>query len=278
MRKIDEAQTIKLSYSKRIRRPDYYDLNPFINTSDPKNISTGNPYLKPQIGNRFELSYSYDMNSVGYLMATAFYRTSKDDIQPYIVYYPELAIGDTTYTGVNMSTRENIGLEKNLGLSLYGHIHVTEQFDVRSNVFLFERHTINQVDAGPDANSFNYHLNMNLSYKFAKSLAGEFFGDFNSPRNELQGHYPSYTSYSFAFRKQFWNKKGSIALTASNPFSNYLNQKTELYGSDFTMSSVRKIPYRSFGINFTWKFGKLEFKNPKEDVPDTNTVSAGRDS
>jgi outer membrane receptor protein involved in Fe transport len=278
MRKINDAQNIRFSYSKRIRRPDYYDLNPFINTSDPKNISTGNPYLKPQIGNRFELSYSYDLNSAGYLMATAFYRTSKDDIQPYIVYYPELVIGDTTYTGVNMSTRQNIGLEKDAGLSLYGHIHVTEQFDVRSNVFLFHRHTINGLDAGPDATSFNYRLNMNLSYRFGKSFAGEFFGNFNSPRNELHGRYPSFTSYSFAFRKQFWNKKGSIALTASNPFNNYVNQRTELYGSDFTMSSLRKIPYRSFGINFTWKFGKLDFKNSKEDAPDVNSVPTGTDS
>lgn len=278
LRKINDAQTLKFSYSKRIRRPDYYDLNPFINTSDPKNISTGNPYLKPQIGNRYELSYSYDMNSVGYLMASAFYRTSNDDIQPYIVYYPELTIGDTTYSSVNMNTRQNIGLEKDAGLSLYGHIHVTQQFDFRTNVFLFQRHTINGLDKGLDANSFNYRLNMNLSYQIAKSLAGEFFGNFNSPRNELQGRYPSFTSYSFAFRKQFWNKKGSIALTATNPFSNYVNEKTELYGPDFTISSLRKIPYRSFGINFTWKFGKLDFKNSKEDAPENNSPARGNDS
>jgi hypothetical protein len=145
-------------------------------------------------------------------------------------------------------------------------------------VFLFQRHTINGLDDGPDANSFNYRLNMNLSYQFAKSFAGEFFGNFNSPRNELQGRYPSFTSYSFAFRKQFWNKKGSIALTASNPFNNYVNQKTELYGTDFTMSSIRKIPYRSFGINFTWKFGKLDFKNSKEDDPDINSGTSGANS
>jgi len=278
LRKINEDQSLKFSYSKRIRRPDYYDLNPFINTSDPKNISTGNPYLKPQIGNRFELSYDYNLNTVGFLMVSAFYRTSKDDIQPYIVYYPELTVGDTTYTSVSMNTRQNIGLEKDAGLSLYGHIHVTPQFDCRTNVFLFQRHTINALDQGLDAKSFNYRLNMNLSYRFAESLAGEFFGNFNSPRNELQGRYPSFTSYSFALRKQFWNKKGSIALTASNPFSNYVNQRTELFGPDFTMSSIRKIPYRSFGINFTWKFGKLDFKNSKDDAPEENSPAAGRDS
>ncbi|WP_410501100.1 outer membrane beta-barrel protein [Flavobacterium pectinovorum] len=49
---------MKFAYSYRIERPDYEELNPFFNISDPHNISTGNPFLKPEIGNRFELGYS----------------------------------------------------------------------------------------------------------------------------------------------------------------------------------------------------------------------------
>jgi len=67
-----------------------------------------------------------------------------------------------------------------------------------------------------------------------------------------------------AIRKQFWNKNGSIALTANNPFNKYVNQQTSLFGPGFNVTSIRKIPFRSFGINFTWKFGKLEFKKEKE--------------
>ncbi len=47
-KKLGEHQTLKLSYSKRIERPDYRDLNPFVNTSDPKNVTAGNPYLHGQ--------------------------------------------------------------------------------------------------------------------------------------------------------------------------------------------------------------------------------------
>ncbi|TPG44115.1 TonB-dependent receptor [Flavobacterium pectinovorum] len=56
--KFSEDQSIKFAYSYRIERPDYEELNPFFNISDPHNISTGNPFLKPEIGNRFELGYS----------------------------------------------------------------------------------------------------------------------------------------------------------------------------------------------------------------------------
>jgi hypothetical protein len=73
-------------------------------------------------------------------------------------------------------------------------------------------------------------------------------------------------------RKQFWNKKGRIAFTVTNPIGQYVNQETAVAGSNFTLNSLRQIPYRSFGINLTWKFGKLEFKKDKEEekeVPNT---------
>ena len=264
-KKLTDDQTLKLSFSKRIERPDYMDLNPFINTSDPKNITTGNPYLKPEIGYRFEFSYNHNFEKIGSVMATAFYRINDNDIQPYIVFYPEYTVGDTTYTNVSVSTRQNIGTEKNMGLNLFADVHITPKLTLRSNLIFFYRHTINTIDPGYNSNSFNYRLNMNAAYQFSPTLAAEFFGNFNSPRHEAQGTYPSFITYSFAMRKQLWNKKGSIALTAINPFNQYVNQRTTIYGSNFTTNSLRQIPFRSIGINFTWKFGKLEFKKEKEE-------------
>ncbi len=272
---LNDHQTLKLSYSKRIERPDYEDLNPFINTADPKNITAGNPFLKPEIGNRVELSYNHDYGNAGSFMITAFYRTSKDDIQPYTAVYPELAIGDTVYTNVSVSTRENIGREHNMGVSLFGNIRATDKFNLRTNLSLFKRHIINDIDSGSDAHSFNYRINLNATYQFTKSLSAEFFGNFNSPRNELQGKYPSFTFYTFAARKQLWNKKASIAFTASNFLSEYLKLPTVLYGTNFTTNNVRQVPIRSFGINFTYKFGKLEFKKDKDDNKDTGTPDEG---
>jgi ferric enterobactin receptor len=273
LKKLENGQTFKLSYTKRIQRPDYRDLNPFVNTTDPKNITEGNPYLQPEIGNRFELSYNRDLAVLGSFMITAFYRTSDHDIQPYIVYYPTYTVGDTTYTDVAVSKAENIGLEENLGMILFSDLHFSNKLNIRTNLMFFERHTINALDPGYNSNSFNYRINMNLSYLFTPTLAGEFFGNFNSARNEVQGKYPSFTSYSMAIRKQFWNKKGSLALTAINPLSNYVNQKTEVFGPNFSEDALRKIPFRSIALNFTWKFGKLEFKPDKEENPGNSNLA-----
>lgn len=270
LRRLTDKQTLKLSYSRRIERPDYGDLNPYINTSDPKNIAAGNPYLKPETGNRYELSYNRDMDKAGSFAASIFFRENHNDIQPFIVYYPSLKIGDSIYTNVSVSTRENIGLEKNAGASLFGDIHFSDKLNIRTNLFFFYRHTINAIDKGYNSHSFNYRFNMNANYQFSKTLVAEFFGNFNSSRHEAQGRYPSFTSYNLALRKQFWNKKGSLAFTAIDPFNKYLSFKTNLFGPNFNIVSIRKVPFRSFGLNFTWKFGKLVFKN-KEESNSENT-------
>ena len=268
-RKLSETALLKISYSKRIERPDYGDLNPYINTSDPKNLSTGNPYLKPEIGQRAELAYSNDIKKIGTILVSLFYRINDHDIQPFIVYYPLYQVGDSTYTNVAVSTRENIGRENNMGVNVFGDIKIVSKFSLRTNLFFFYRHTINVIDAGYNYNSFNYRVNMNASYQFSPTLAAEGFGNFNSARHEAQGRYPSFTTYSLAIRKQIWKKKGSIALNATNPFSKYVTQRTELFGPDFNISGYRQIPFRSIGINFTWKFGKLEFKKDKEKPNDS---------
>jgi len=265
-RKLNDKETIKLGYSKRIERPDYEELNPFINTSDPNNISMGNPHLKPEISHRIELSYSRNLSNGSSIMATLFHRINKNDIQPFVVYYPSLIIGDSTYYNVYVTSRQNIGTERNTGMNLFGDFHTSDRISVRSNLFFFYRNTRNEVDTGYDSQSFNYRFNVNLTYQLSTTWLGEFFGNFNSPRHEAQGKYPSFISYTLAIRKKFWNRKASFALTATNFLTEYVKQKTELTGPGFVAETIRNVPFRSFGINFTWKFGRLEFKKDNEEV------------
>jgi outer membrane receptor protein involved in Fe transport len=259
----NNGQNLKISYSRRIQRPEYRSLNPYVNASDPKNLSTGNPYLLPEQGNRVELGYMKSFEKGGSVNTSLFYRRSAQDIQPYVVYYPSYKVGDSVYTNVSVTTQANIGVESNYGLSMYGSVPLTPKLNVRTNLFLFYRHILNTIVPG-SVTSFNYRINMNVSYQFDNNFIAEAFGDFNSPRNEVQGKYPSFTSYNIAFRKQFWHKKASVGFTTTNPFNKYVNQPTEVSGQGFVLNSFRKVPYRSFGISFTWKFGKLEFKKEPE--------------
>ncbi len=257
--------TLKISYTKRIQRPDYRSLNPYINASDPKNVTTGNPYLKPEIGDLYELGYAKPFEKGGSLNMVLFYRKSSNDIQPYIVYYPTYKIGDSVYQNVSVNTQQNIGVENNYGLNLYGSVPFTKKLNVRTNLSFFYRHIVNAIVVGSTTSSFNYRINMNATYQLNDNFVMEAFGNFNSPRNEVQGRFPSFTSYNFAFRKQLWHKKGSVGFTTTNPFNKYVGQTTAVTGQGFVLNSTRDLPFRSFGISFMLKFGKLEFKKEKEE-------------
>ncbi|TDX01316.1 TonB-dependent receptor domain-containing protein [Dinghuibacter silviterrae] len=269
-------QTLKLGYSKRIERPGYRSLNPYVNASDPKNLTRGNPFLQPEIGNNFDLTYSKSFTSGGELNVALFYRRSDHDIQPFIVYYPSFVLGDSTYTDVSVSTPENVGSENNYGVNIFGSAPITKKLNLRSNISSFYRYITTGTLGGEAIRSFNYRININATYQVAPTLVMEFFGNFNSARNEIQGRYPSFISYNFAARKQFWNKKASIAITTTNPFEKYVNQATVVSGSNFTLNSLRQVPYRSFGLNFTYKFGKLEFKKDKEQNQDNGGQDLGQ--
>lgn len=262
--KLDETQSIKFSYSYRIERPDYGDLNPFFNISDPHNISTGNPLLKPEIGHNYELGYSKTFKGGANIYFAGFYRYNTNDIQSLTTYYDVLNVNGTNYSDVSLTQRFNLGSQKSLGANIYGSVPLTKKLNLRSNIQIGER--TNSTPGLATVSGFSYRVNSNVSYQFANNLTAEVFGNYNSSQKNIQSTRPVFYFYNLAVRKQFLNKNASIGLTAANPFNGYVNQKLITYGSNFDQTSLRQIPLRSFGISLSYKFGKLEFKkSPKED-------------
>jgi ferric enterobactin receptor len=266
--KINESQTIKLSYTYRIERPDYGDLNPFYNISDPHNISTGNPNLKPEIGHNYELGYNNTFKKGANVYIGAFYRHNTNDIQPYSTPFDTLTIGGHEYTNVFLNRRDNIGTETTTGLNLFVSIPVTDKFSLRSNMMFADRITTNP--GNPDVSGFTYRINLNATYQFPHNLTAEIFGNYNSSQRTIQGTRPAFAFYNLAIRKQLLNKKLSLGLTASDPFNQYINQRSTTTGPGFDQTNLRQVPFRSFGITLNYRFGKLEFKKDKDKDENNN--------
>ena len=260
--KLDETQSIKAVYSFRIERPDYGDLNPYYNISDPHNVSTGNPELRPEQGRRYELGYNKTFGNGGSLFVSANYRYNSDDIQTLATYYPVLDINGTNYTDVTLTQRYNIGSQTSIGGNIFGSVNLTQALSLRTNIQLGER--TNQSPGLATVSGFAFRGNLNASYKFGHDLIGEIFGNYNSSQKNIQGTRPAFGFYTLALRKDLFHKKASIGLTATNPFTKYVDQRSTLFGSNFNQSGLRRVPYQSFGITFGYKFGKLEFKKEKE--------------
>lgn len=263
LHKLKNNQTIKFAYAYRLERPDFRDLNPFMNLGDPHNIITGNPSLQPEIGHNYQLTYSRIFEKGASIDIVFNFQKNSPDIKPYISYYPSYKIGDSLYTDVTVTTRANIAAELRPGINLSLSLPVNKKLNIRTNIIVFNRHLKNIYDTPPVTNGFALRANMNIACQFTPSFAAEIFGNYNSGM-KWQGRRPSAFSYTIAVRKQFKNNKGSMGFIAVNPFNKYISQRTLQQANGFTTDIFQQLPYRSFGISFTYKFGKLKFSKPKE--------------
>jgi ferric enterobactin receptor len=261
----NKGQSLKLAYGKRIERPEYRDLNPFINLSDPYNITTGNLLLRPEIGNNFELGYSNTFKKGGNIYISLIERINTSDIKSVTTFYPAYLIGDSTYTNVSVNNRQNIGEEYNTGISASGSYPITTKLNMRGNLMVMHRYTVNNTGIGDQSSGLRVRFNMNATYQLNKDLVFELFGFYSSATQNIQGKTPQFFIYNFALRKLFWDKKASFGFTATNPFNKYVRQLSTISAESYTSTNIRMMPLRSFGISFMYKFGKLEFSKKKEE-------------
>lgn len=261
----DKNRSLKLAYSKRIERPEYRELNPFINLSDPYNISTGNLLLKPEIGNNFELGYNTSFKKGGNLYMALIERINTYDKKQMTTFYPSYLIGDSIYSNVSVTTNQNIGEEYNTGISVSGSYPLTSKLNLRGNLMITHRYQVTHLSTGNVSTGFRTRLNINASYQLPGDLVLELFGNYSSAAKSLQGKSPQFFIYTFAFRKLFWDKNASIGFTATNPLSKYVKQLTTITTENSIATNIREIPLRSFGVSFTYKFGKLDFSKRKDE-------------
>jgi ferric enterobactin receptor len=262
--KFDSGETIKLAYTRRVERPEYSELNPFLNFSDPHNITTGNPSLKPEIGDNMELGYNKNFENGANLSFTLTERINSQDLKQITTFYPIYNVNGTDYTNVSVTSRDNIGKEYNSGGILSGSLPLlNNKLNIRGNMMIFHRYIVSSYFGNIDM-GMRYRLNLNMNYAFPKDFIVEMFGNYNSSAKNIQGKNPQSITYSIAARKQFWNKKASIGFTATNPFNKYINQVTTVNTNDYSSYSMRQLPLRSFGISFSYKFGKTDIKKEKD--------------
>lgn len=260
-----EGQFIKLAYTRRIERAEYRDVNPFLNFADPYNIWTGNPELKPEIGNNTELGYNKSFGKSGNLYIALIERINTQDHKMVTTYYDTLIVNNAIYTNVSVYKVENIGTEYNSGVNVSGSWTIKDKLSLRGNVFFTHRHSVGLPPGSYGSDGDRFRANLNASYQFPHDLVTEIFGNYHSASNNVQGRTPQSITYTIACRKQFWNKNASLGITATNIFNEYTKQVTTITSASYSSYSIRQLPYRSVGISFTYKFGKLEFKKDKEN-------------
>jgi outer membrane receptor protein involved in Fe transport len=248
---------LQVSYTRRVNRPRGWQVNPFIDVSDPMNIRQGNPNLLPEDIHSFELSYAKFWSSVT-LTSSAYYRRVNDVVQPIV----------TTLqgnSGATFSYWENISRNETTGFELISQINFTKKFDVMNNVNLFYTrfNGSTQYNIEP-AEGFNWNANSTINYRILPVLSTQVRAEYQAPRIMAQGKGIETFVIDAGARLDVLNKKGSILFNVRD----LLNQRKwggYTQTNQFYRYFENRWQRRMFTLSFTYRFGnQMERENGRK--------------
>ncbi len=244
--------TLKLSYNRRVQRPSLFYLNPFRNESDVFNPMEGNPKLSPELSDNIELGYStFIKGSV--INVSMFYRNTQNVI--------ESAIRPIVDNGIskNLTTYINVGTSQSYGFNVFGSYNPKPKWTLMANLGL-NTYEINNAENNINTGTFlNYTAFARSAYALPGGWSTELWGVLNAPKRTFQGKTDMMYFYGGAVKKEILKKKATIGLNVLNPINRDLNIKT----TNTTANSIQRTdihyPLRSFGLNFSYNFGKINY-------------------
>lgn len=248
-RKFKDMSSLSLAYTNRIQRPGIYQLNPFVDRSNPNFESTGNPNLRPAFTNVVQLNYNKSKKAtvniaLGYMLFNSL-------IGPVSVYDAASNITRTTF--------ENIGRASVLKTNIYFNYPMTKSWNIRlnSDVRYVKSNTMVKGVLIKNEGLMEY-VNLTSGYKFEKGWRINADVTFNSGGvSSVQGRSNGFTSTSFSVQKDM-KEKFTFSASFSNPFARYRRNLQQTLGSDFSQITESQVYFRSFNISLNYRFGKLK--------------------
>ena len=241
---LDDTQTLRASYGRRIQRPGPGDLNPFLAYQDNQNLRSGNPDLLPQETDAFELSWQYRMQQTFY-QATLYYRDTRDAFTP---------VASDLGGGVFLTRPENLGANTSTGLELVanGALHPTLRYNASLNVFRQEIDAaglVGTVDSSGQSVSGRLTLNWTPTQSDFLQISGIWGGE----QLLAQGSREQSTLVNLGYRRKL-SASWSLNVTVRDAFDDY-GSTTTLATPIFTDRTDQVFGGRAAFIGLTWNFG-----------------------
>ncbi|MFY0255621.1 TonB-dependent receptor domain-containing protein [Chitinophaga sp. 30R24] len=254
--KLKGDHELQLNYSRRIRRPWFRDLLPTIDYSG-QSASTGNPELKPEFTNSFELSYLKDFARKHNLLVSLYYRNTTNAITNFYVDTTLNLNGQAQHVlltyPINASSRNSYGAEFTLRSQL------TKIWDLTTNINLAQT----KIDATSNGNNLSnqgltWFGKLNSNTKLPWNLSLQVSAEYESKQILPQGEQKAKWSADAAIKKDLLKKKTlSVSLGINDIFNTDRNLSyTSTNFSD--QENYRKRVTRELRFNAAWRFGKMD--------------------
>lgn len=264
---VNQNNTLQLSYSRRLSRPQFRLLLPFSNFSDSRNFRAGNPALLPEFTHSIEAGYLYTWKS-GNILSSAYYRLRTGVIERITLLGED--INSIDITGVANGDIQNITLPVNLskqdayGLEFTFSQDLASWWSLNGNANFYRAVTqgsFGNVDYSNIATSLNGRLASKI--EFTKKTAFQSNLRYLAPERNAQGIRKSITSIDLALSQEILKGNGTLTFSVSDLLNNR-KRRSEIAGENFFTESEFQWRARQFLVNFTYRLNQKKGRPRQE--------------
>lgn len=247
--KQDDKNYFYVRFNRGIKRPDYQQLNPFLYYVDLYDYTAGNPNLKPQYTNSFDLSYKYNKTLVSVYAA----------IVSNAYEFPFYEQNDVTKQNIN--TRVNLGRVYTYGVRFFAPATVTDWWSANFNLDAsYQRYIAYPQYGNLDKGTQDIILTVTQHFIISPTISAEVLGWYESPTfygvNEVKAEYHIDPSIG----KQLFNKRATLNLAVTDIFDTWRDRTFTNY-QNLNMAGTNKVETRVVRLTFTYRFGRTGAKN-----------------
>lgn len=255
---LTDLSNLRLGYNMRIYRPGIWYLNPYLDDSNPSNLSQGNPNLNSEKSHNLNLSYSnftqkFNLN-VG--IHYSFTNNSIEHVNTLMQDTEIPGLQNPTGKEVLYSTYYNMGKNRTVGLNGYINWNATSNTRLYLNIngsYVYIKGAENLKNDGWTMFAFGgIQQTLPKDWRISLNLMGQ------TPWIMLQGKGSRFFDYSLSVNKSFLKKRLTLSAYASNFFKKYKRNSSHLKDVNFVQDSYNRYTRQRFGFSISYRIGELK--------------------
>ena len=250
-------RSARISYSRRVSRPNPFQLSPIETRMDTRNVFRGNPALRAEYTDAIEAGYQ-EARSWGSIQLSPYLRSTSHAVR-------NIQFVDST--GVSVSTFDNVASTLTLGTDLNINAH-KGPLQLGGGVSLYHyKSDASNLSGNLSARAMVWSARTNATWKFSPKADAQLFAFYRAPFATEGGSQIASVSMNLAGRYKVWGEQGNISLRVSDPF------KLQKFGYRTANGTVVEYSERFFGsravfLTITRNFGQALKLQPKQQDPD----------
>ena len=251
---LPRQHALQISFSRRVRRPQYNDLSPFMTFSDNRNFFSGNPDLNPEFTNSFDLGHIKYMGK-GSVSSSVYYRHTIGKI---------IRIRQVDEQGFAMTRPENLATEDSYGAEFTSSYAPYPWWKVDGSLNFFRAMTNgSNLDASFQSDTYSWFARTTSRFTFWKSTDFQMRGNYEAPQQTPQGRRMAIATLDLSVSRDVLKNNGTLTLNVLDVFNSRrfrtITEGTNFYTENNSQGRLRQI---NLTFNYRLRQAKKKAKDP----------------